>query len=294
MDGSKNCLLSQEKTDADLHTGLLAGDALPLDLVSAYAGDRPLTPSEIIVMEELKINRGGQFFSDLLHTITHQDFSAEMAEDMWNHILRHKYEMSFLMSRNIRIAVATLDYLSNLTEKIHSATVIDETQIADIVRQAQCDSLTGLYNHAYCYQKINMEIARYTRYGTMVSVMMIDIDDFKEINDRWGHQEGDRILVLLAKIIQGEVRDSDVCCRYGGEEFLLVLPSIGAQEAGLLAERLRIKLAQNLPFDRSVTVSIGVAESGENTNTALSLVEKADTAMYQAKKKGKNQVVISV
>ena len=272
---------------------LLCNDAIHLDLVSAFAGDRPLSESEEKLLADLKICHGQRFYSDLLYSVTHQFFPPEVAENIWNQILSHKYNMSLLMKRNIRITVASLDYLSNLTSELHAATVIDEDQITDIVQMTLHDSLTGLFNHAYCFQAIDTELSRYIRYGTIVSVIMIDIDNFKELNDQYGHLNGDRILAKIGSIIKSIARDLDICCRYGGEEFTFILPSTDAPEAGVLAERLRNEIASGLQGDRPVTVSIGVASCGKEVDTAQALVKKADDALYQAKRNGKNQVVVS-
>ena len=284
---------SWEENDSELVGGLLIDNVLSLDLVSAFAGDRPLTEYEKTFIEDFKKSRGEKFYTDLLYAITHQFFPPAVAEDLWNQILRHKYAMSAVMNRNIRIAVASLDYLSNLKSELHSPTVIDESRIADIIRLSLRDGLTRLFNHTTCYQKIEAEIKRFMRYGTVASIMMIDIDNFKEVNDHYGHQEGDKVLSLLSAIIEAETRDSDICCRYGGEEFTVILPSTYLQEAGVLAERLRAKLEQSRPNDRRVTVSIGVASCSGSVRTSQSLVEKADAALYRAKKKGKNRVVVS-
>jgi two-component system, cell cycle response regulator len=261
--------------------------------VSAFAGDRQLTETEKPLFDNLKQSRGGQFFSDLLYAITHQYFLPEVAENLWKQILQHKHKMSNVMKRNIRITVASLDYLSNLTTNLHSATVIGEAQIAGIIRLSFCDGLTGLFNHAYCYQKIDMELRRYARYGTVTSFMMIDIDNFKKLNDQYGHPEGDKFLAVLGTFIERTVRDSDICCRYGGEEFAVIMPSTDIRQASVLAKRLRAKLAQRLINGQKMTVSIGVASCGENTGTSQALVKKADAALYQAKRSGKNRVVAS-
>ncbi|HOX05477.1 MAG TPA: GGDEF domain-containing protein [Planctomycetota bacterium] len=271
---------------------LLTETTLPLDLVSALAGDRQLSEADRLLVDDLKAARGNMFYSDLLYAVTHQRFPPETAEGLWGRILRHKYEMSFAMQRNIRIAVASLDYLSNLTAELTSATVICEARVSDMVRIAQHDSLTGLYNHSCCYRQIEMALARHSRCGAPVSMMMLDIDDFKAINDRYGHQEGDRVLAAMGKAIAETIRATDSCCRYGGEEFAVILPATDAQEAGVLAERLRARVTQNLPAGRSVTVSIGVACCAQNTCTAQELVRQADEALYRAKAEGKNRVVV--
>jgi diguanylate cyclase (GGDEF)-like protein len=282
-----------EETDDDRLSSLTEDGALSLDLVSALAGDRQLTDTEKIISDDLKKSRGGKFFSDLLYVVTHQFFSQEFAQDLWSQILRHKHEMSAAVKRNVRITVASLDYLTNLTAEIPQATVISEDQIAKIARLSFRDRLTGLFNHAYCYQRADAEIRTYVRYGKDVSVMMIDVDDFKMLNDSKGHQEGDRILALLGATIQKATRETDCCCRYGGEEFAVILPSTGREEASVLADRLRAIVAQGFSDGTNLTISIGVASCGENVSTSQILLKKADDALYQAKALGKNKVVIS-
>ena len=282
-----------EETGADRRQGLLAENALSLDLVSALAGDRQLTETEKIHLGDLKKSRGRKFFSDLLYSITHQFFPPEVAEGLWTDILRHKYEMSTALMRNVRIAVASLDYLSNITTNMDSATIVGEVDIAEIVGLSMRDGLTGLFNHTYFYQQIDMEVRRYVRYGTAVSLVLIDIDDFKKVNDIFGHQEGDRILAAMGRNLASVARDSDICCRYGGEEFAVILPLTDVHVAGVIADRLRTKLVEFLPDGCTmVTVSIGVVSCGEKTRTSRELVKKADAALYQAKRNGKNRVVV--
>jgi diguanylate cyclase (GGDEF)-like protein len=286
-EGSSNSLETVEVCFDDL----LFDSALSLDLVSAFAGDRPLLDREKCQIEEYRKNRETKFYSDLLYAVTHQYFPNPDAETLWNQILRHKFDMSTIMKRNIRITVATLDYLSNLKGELHSPTVIDEARIAEIVQQTRRDGLTRLYNHATCYQKIEAELKRFERYGTIFSLMMMDIDNFKKINDRYGHPEGDRILAILGGIITRETRDSDISCRYGGEEFSVILPSTEIKEAFILAERLRGIVEYTVPFGKKVTISIGVASCRTGADSAHSLVAKADSALYHAKRSGRNRVV---
>jgi diguanylate cyclase (GGDEF)-like protein len=283
-----------EETGADRRQGLLADNALSLDLVSALAGDRLLTETEKLRLDYLKKSRGSKFFSDLLYSITHQYFPQDVAEGLWTEVLRHKYEMSTALMRNVRIAVATLDYLSNITTNMNSATIVGEHDIAEIVGLSMRDGLTGLFNHTYFYQQIDMEVRRYVRYDTAISLVLIDIDDFKKVNDAFGHQEGDRILAAMGKKLASVARDSDICCRYGGEEFAIILPMTDVDVACVIADRLRTELVAVLPDGRTMaTVSMGVASCGEKTRTSQELVKKADRALYQAKKNGKNRVVIA-
>jgi len=284
--------LPYEESDADRRRGILYDNALSLHLVSAFAGDRPLTEAEKNRIGNLKKSRGLRFFSDLLYSITHQYFAPEVAEDLWTEVLRHKYELSKALGRNVRITVASLDYLSNITDKMDSATLVGEAHIEEIVELSLRDGLTGLFNHTYFYQQIDMEVRRYVRHGALVSLVLIDIDDFKQVNDTYGHQEGDRILAAMGRTLMRVARDSDICCRQGGEEFAVILPLTDVHEAGVSANRLKMELVECLPGGRTVTVSMGVASCGKETRTYRYLVEKADAALYQAKRSGKDRVVV--
>jgi diguanylate cyclase (GGDEF)-like protein len=279
-----------EETAADRRRGILDENALSVDLVSALAGDRPLTKTEKKRLDDLRKSRGFKFFSDLLYAITHQYFLPEAAEDVWIEILRHKTQLSTALERDVRTVVAALDYLSNITGNMCSPTLVDETVIEEIVGLSLRDGLTGLFNHTYFFQQIDLEARRFVRYGTAVSLMMIDIDDFKEVNDTYGHQEGDRILAAMGRTLLRMARDSDICCRYGGEEFAVILPLTDIRKAGAIAERIRAEMTEQLTGGRMVTVSIGVASCGQTTRTYRELVEKADAALYKAKRSGKNRV----
>jgi diguanylate cyclase (GGDEF)-like protein len=282
-----------DETAADRRRGILSDDALSLDLVSALAGDRTLTEAEKNRLGDLKKSRGLRFFSDLLYSITHQYFPPEVAENLWTEVLRHKNGLSKALGRNVKIVVAALDYLSNITADMSSATLVGEAHIEEIVALSLRDGLTGLLNHTYFYQQIDFEVRRYVRYGALVSLVLIDIDDFKDVNDTYGHREGDRILAAMGRTLMRVTRDLDICCRYGGEEFAVILPLTNVHEAGVFANRLKTELVERRPGGgRTVTVSIGVTSCGKKTGTHRDLVEKADVALYQAKRSGKDRVVV--
>jgi len=280
-----------EETNAERMDRRVFADALTLDLVSALSGDRELLDSEILLINHIHKKRGALFFSDILFLITHQYFSSEHAESLWNNILLHKYIMSTELKRNIKLVVAALDYLSNLTTAMKDVTLITERDIADIIRFSRHDGLTGLFNHTYFYQSLNIQMTYYARHGMICSLLMIDIDNFKDFNDRLGHQAGDSILATLGLILLETTRDIDICCRYGGEEFAVILPLTDAKRASRVADRLQARIAGAL-HDYNVTISIGIAACGKDASTALVLVKRADNALYLAKKNGKNQVVL--
>lgn len=280
-----------EETDADRRRGILDGHRLSLDLVSALAGDRPLTANKQMRLAGLRESQGERFYSGLLYSLTHQYYAPEVAEALWTKVLAHKEALAGILGRNVRIAVAALDFLSNITGNMGAATLVDEAQIEEIVSLSLRDGLTGLFNHTYFYQQIDFEVRRYLRYGAPLSLMLIDIDGFKEVNDLYGHRQGDRVLAALGRILRREARDSDISCRYGGDEFAVILPCTGFQEAGAIAARLGCELSEKLPCGRIVTVSIGLASCAKETGSYRQLVEAADAALYQAKNNGKNQVV---
>ncbi len=163
-------------------------------------------------------------------------------------------------------------------------------QAEELARQ---DSLTGLSNHRAFQELLGQEVARAQRYGTPVSLLMLDIDHFKQINDTLGHQAGDSVLRQLAHMLQDSARTIDHVCRYGGEEFMLILPMTTMQEALQVAERLRRQVEQ---FEFSsgaerfskLTVSTGVARYPLHAQTPAALIAAADTAMYAAKRAGRN------
>jgi diguanylate cyclase (GGDEF)-like protein len=160
------------------------------------------------------------------------------------------------------------------------------------------DSLTGAYNHRHFQEVLQREMGRAERLGRPLTVLMLDIDDFKTINDRFGHPVGDAVLQGIVAEIRSEVRgDMDLLARYGGDEFAVVLPETPVGEAILVAERVRRRIDERLfrmPDSRELlrtTVSIGLATYPEDAQEKKDLVEKADAALYRAKRGGKNAVV---
>jgi diguanylate cyclase (GGDEF)-like protein len=172
--------------------------------------------------------------------------------------------------------------------------VTDLVQQADrLKRLAMTDALTGLFNRRQFLSIAETEWNRYQRYLRPMSLLMIDIDKFKEINDRFGHDVGDHVLVEVAGIIREHKRKSDVASRFGGEEFVVLLPETTGDEACAVAERLRQEVATR-DFSAGLliktTVSIGAAEAELQTPSIFQLIKRADQAMYMAKGAGRNQV----
>jgi len=152
------------------------------------------------------------------------------------------------------------------------------------------DPLTGLGNRRLLQMHMEKAVESAKRYGDRLSVLMLDIDHFKKYNDAHGHAEGDKLLIKLARILLDRMRRADWVFRYGGEEFLVILPETGSVEAAEAAERFR-KAVEEVA---GVTVSIGVAEYGGPTESKEELTERADSALYRAKENGRNRVEVSI
>ena len=158
------------------------------------------------------------------------------------------------------------------------------------------DSLTGLYNYRHFTTAIEQEMERCRRTGQPTILIMLDYDHFKEVNDNWGHNNGNRALILLASCLRNTLRKFDTACRYGGEEFAIILPSTDLMTGVQVAERLRKTIALTpLVIDDNqsikLTISLGVAlYKGSQKETAEKLVKLADAQLYRAKKEGRNCV----
>jgi diguanylate cyclase (GGDEF)-like protein len=164
-----------------------------------------------------------------------------------------------------------------------------------VERQALLDSLTGLANRRSIEEALRSELARAARFGTPAALVLADIDDFKRVNDRYGHAVGDEVLREFADALRETLRESDTAGRWGGEEFALILAGTDADGGAALAERARVLIGErtvHLPGGEAVqvTASFGVAAFPECGGT-VALLEAADDALYGAKRRGKNRVV---
>ena len=269
---------------------ILDEDTIDLHFVSALAGDHAMSAAEQNKLTRLKKRRGKNLYSDLLFVLSHQYLPAEQSERIWDRILEHKARISAALGRNVGIAVAALDFLSNIVHQLDSPVLITEAKMSIVADVALRDGLTGLYDRSTFLSKLRDEIRRYERYGNEVSLIMLDIDDFKQINDKYGHQRGDWALLKLSRILQSQIRDVDIGARYGGEEFAIILPQTRDDEAVSLAERVRQHVEEECANDLKMTISLGVATCPKDAQTAHDLVQQTDKALYQSKTKGKNRI----
>jgi diguanylate cyclase (GGDEF)-like protein len=168
---------------------------------------------------------------------------------------------------------------------------------AKLREQAIRDSLTSLYNRRFLEETLDREVAAAARSHSSLTIIMLDLDYFKEFNDRYGHAAGDAVLRVVGSLLRGNTRSSDVSCRYGGEEFIVVLPGAGLELARERAEYLRMVFAQTeISFGGRIlkaTLSAGVSAYPTHGSTREELIRAADTALYGAKRLGRNRVVLA-
>jgi diguanylate cyclase (GGDEF)-like protein len=170
-----------------------------------------------------------------------------------------------------------------------AAVALENARLYEAARSlADRDPLTGLYNHRFLHERLGEELLRSARAQQPLSVLMLDIDDFKLVNDTFGHQVGDQVLVRLANVVRSTLRGSDVPARYGGEEFSVILPDTDEESGDAAAARIHEALREQAfrPEGRgavSLSVSIGRATFPVDGRTATDLIERADARMYEAK-----------
>lgn len=269
-------------------------EVLDLNFVAAEAGDREMTEREKAEHERIKQHRGKPFYSDLLLALTHASYDQNTAEVLWNSILDHKKQMSEALARNVGISVAAHDYLANIRNEIDKPVLIPEDRMVTVAEIALKDTMTGLYDHYTFEVKLNQELNRFKRYGSEVSLIMLDVDFFKKFNDKHGHPKGDSVLSELGEIIDYEIRETDIAARYGGEEFAIILPQTGIDEACVVAERIRKHVETRFKREHQITVSLGVALCPKDGKTGEELVGAADEALYKSKRNGRNRTTMAV
>lgn len=199
-----------------------------------------------------------------------------------------------------KLAQKNIDYLLQLTRQ-SGLTIQRANSYAEVLKYATLDALTGLNNRRQFELRLKQEVSNSRRNNTALCCMMLDVDYFKKVNDTYGHAAGDCVLKKVADIIKSEIREYDIACRYGGEEFFIILPQTNIKEASFVAQRLRQVIektsinieeanADNISHIK-VTVSIGVCAYNDSMEP-YELSQKADKALYKAKKTGRNRVII--
>jgi diguanylate cyclase (GGDEF)-like protein len=270
------------------------GPVMDMDFVEAYANKSlHISPKFEERIEKVERGLGKDFYPKLIWTITQKTYGPLEAERLWQNILKHKRDLNSALGRDVGISVATLDYMSNILEDMPKAKVLEAGDVERMSETALTDGLTGVYMRSVFDVLLAKYVSEWRRYEHTVSLIMADIDDFKKINDRYGHQKGDEILRRIGEIFNSCVRDTDIVARYGGEEFAIILPETGIESAYELAKRMRTLVWYESRKNLSVSISLGVANCPEHAKSADSLMKAADEDLYLAKGRGKNRATVA-
>jgi diguanylate cyclase (GGDEF)-like protein/PAS domain S-box-containing protein len=233
-----------------------------------------------------------------MHMISHPDKDRFLFKELWDTILsgktwngeiknKKKNSTDYWLEQHI---IPTLDDNNEIETFVSLG--VDITAKKELEEIASIDKLTGIYTRRMVDEFIQIEVEAHKRHSFGLSVIMIDVDHFKNVNDTYGHQVGDIVLAQIAKLIVGNSRKSDISGRFGGEEFIIICPQTTAESALVLAEKVRIAI-ENFKFENIgyKTISLGISTFEDNDNVE-SLIKKADTALYQAKSTGRNKSVV--
>ena len=233
-------------------------------------------------------------YSRRLHELARLELSDADAEELWRNVARHRRALWNRLGRDVGSRVALLDYMTNIRPTEHGEPqIIPRNRLESIEQRAVTDALTGLGNRSVFDFELDREVSRCLRYDLPMALVLIDLDHFKEINDHHGHHCGDGVLRQVGAIIQRHVRNVDVACRYGGDEFAIVLPETSLETAAAVAHRITTEIASFFEMNPvsgsylDVSASSGVAALGAGQQ-AQDLLKEADDSLYQAKRSGGN------
>ena len=227
----------------------------------------------------------------LQRVFPHAHLSETQAAERAAAIEAHRRELGSRLGRNVGAVVAAVDYLLNISGDLVSPTIVEHEALELLEHRSVTDPLTGLFNRYHFDATMNREIARCRRYGAPLSLLLVDVDKLKVVNDRWGHHAGDQALSRVAQAIQKSLRGTDIAARLGGDEFAIILPDTDAVAGLIVATRIRRSLVENASM--MVTVSGGLVELPRHAMeaSATQMMQVADHALYAAKNSGGNCVV---
>lgn len=235
------------------------------------------------------------FYSGLLELFIRLSVDEETAKNHWQQILENYNFLAKNLNRNVGLRVAIFDYFINLNKVLDNPILVEIHLFKENERLAMLDGLTGLFNRRYFDINVAKEFRRAKRYNKDCSLLLLDLDNFKKINDTKGHLFGDTVLRNLATILIQTSREEDILSRYGGEEFIVILPETNSHGALCYGERLKANLQNDSFFqEHGITVSGGVASFPLGGKSPLEVLDTADNALYLAKSKGKNMIVSGV
>ena len=261
-----------------------------LKCLDVYENDDRL----IAGLNRIAQKEGKQSYPIIFHVLTNLAIAPEEAEFCWQQILSHYGSLCDMLARKVSLRTAICDYFCSIHKSLKNPKVVEIHVFEKTVKASRYDSLTGLYNRQSLDEALDREVKRAERHNLELSLLFLDLDDFKIVNDSYGHQVGDEVLKSVAEIIMTEKRTEDFAARYGGEEIVIILPETGKVNALVLGERIRRRV-EGKRFKQnghrfSVTLSGGLVSFPVNATDPKTLLKCADHAMYRAKGSGKNNI----
>jgi diguanylate cyclase (GGDEF)-like protein len=260
------------------------------------ADDRPDPANLATRLREIRELDEVPAFANAMGLLVGLELPDRVAEKLLAEILDHRREISGKLDRDPGLRVAAVDFLCNIEPRMTNPVIVEQSRLEETERSAVTDPLTGLYNRRFFRSTFEREVRRGHRYGVMLSLIMLDLDGFKRVNDEYGHLFGDLVLRRVAKLVRRAIREPDTASRYGGEEFAIILPETDRLGSYAVAERIRRRVesafAKRPTGGRSVamTISGGIASYPEDGTDLTELLLRADESLYRAKELGKNRI----
>ena len=274
------------------------GDRARGKLMRLLSDDHPDPGRWVGRLRSLSEFENTPIFANAVRFLFHLKLGDAEAERLLDRVLDHRRSLTRDLDRDPGLRVAAMDYLSNVDRRYENPKIVEMEEFEETERSARTDALTGLANRRVFQEVLDAELRRSRRYRWPVTVLMLDLDNFKDVNDSHGHMLGDLVLERVGGIVRHAVRDADAACRFGGEEFAVVLPETAREGGYAVAERVRRRVQQafqDRPVDGRdipMTISAGVSSFPEDGLHADELAARADEALYGAKHAGRNRVCV--
>jgi len=274
------------------------GDRARSKLMNLLSDDHPDPGRWVSRLRSLSDLENTPVFANAVKFLFHLKVDDAEAELLLDRVLEHRRSLMRELGRDPGLRVAAMDYLSNIERRYENPKIVEMDEFEETERSARIDALTGLSNRRVFNEALDAEIRRSRRYRWPVTVLMLDLDHFKHVNDSYGHMLGDLVLERVGGIVRHAVRDADAACRFGGEELAVVLPETAREGGYAVAERIRHRVEQAFQgrpvdgHDIAMTISAGLATFPDDGLHADELLARADEALYGAKHAGRNRVCV--
>jgi diguanylate cyclase (GGDEF)-like protein len=263
-----------------------------LDLINEIFSEDDSGEEKMLATAESLYKSGEKnIYARLIHVMCHLRLSPADAKKTWENILLHRDTIEKKLGRNTGFRVALLDYFVNESRELKNPKVIEIHVYAETARQAAIDELTGVFNRRFFDNAIERELKQAARRGREFSLLILDIDNFKRVNDTHGHTTGDAVISALGKLLRRSIRSEDTPCRIGGEEFAVIFPETGADGAMVVSEKIRSEFAKLKIASTDLSLSGGLATYPGDGRSTAELIDRSDQMLYFAKYSGKNRII---